>query len=201
VNLLLLLYTVECSGRRGYLYGRVKLQKLLHEAEKRMMAVGLRAFSYVFYRWKHGAYSPEADWGLEWLEKGGLVEVTDQEIMTTAEGRKVLEDVKQLLDRNKKTLEIIDKVAEVHALDTGKMMKAIAYGTPVPELAKRIKDIEKGEVVLRPVDKSRASSLFLIDDREIETLEILLDKEARESLQEAMDDARHGRVTPFQPVG
>jgi len=201
VNLLLLLYTVECSSRRGYLYGRVKLQKLLHEAEKRMMAVGLRAFSYVFYRWKHGAYSPEADWGLEWLEKDGLVEVTDREIMTTAEGRKVLEDVKQLLDKNKKTLEIIDKVAEVHALDTGKIMKAIAYGTPVPELAKRIKDIEKGEVVLRPVDKSRASSLFLIDDREIETLEILLDKQARESLQEAMDDARHGRVTPFQPVG
>lgn len=201
MNLLLLLYTVECSSRRGYLYGRVKLQKLLHEAEKRMMAVGLRAFSYVFYRWKHGAYSPEADWGLEWLEKDGLVEVTDREIMTTAEGRKVLEDVKQLLDRNKKTLEIIDKVAEVHALDTGKIMKAIAYGTPVPELAKRIKDIEKGEVVLRPVDKSRASSLFLIDDREIETLEILLDKQARESLQEAMDDARHGRVTPFQPVG
>jgi len=179
----------------------VKLQKLLHEAEKRMMAAGLRAFSYVFYRWKHGAYSPEADWGLEWLEKGGLVKVTDREIATTAEGRKLLEDVKQLLDRNKKTLEIIDKVAEVHALDTGKTMKAIAYGTPVPELAKRIEDVEKGEVVLRPVDKSRASSLFLIDDREIETLEILLDKESRESLQEAMDDARHGRVTPFQPVG
>jgi len=201
VNLLLLLYTIERSSRRGYLYGRVKLQKLLHEAEKRMMAVGLRAFSYVFYRWKHGAYSPEADWGLEWLEKGGLVRVTDREIATTAEGRILLEDVKQLLDRNKTTLKIIDKVAEVHALDTGKIMKAITYGTPVPELAKRIEDVGKGEVVLRPVDKSRASSLFLIDDREIETLEILLDKESRKSLQEAMDDARQGRVTPFKPVG
>lgn len=166
-----------------------------------MMAVGLRAFSYVFYRWKHGAYSPEADWGLEWLEKGGLVRVTDREIATTAEGRILLEDVKQLLDRNKTTLKIIDKVAEVHALDTGKIMKAITYGTPVPELAKRIEDVGKGEVVLRPVDKSRASSLFLIDDREIETLEILLDKESRKSLQEAMDDARQGRVTPFKPVG
>lgn len=201
VNLLLLLYAVRSSSRRGYLYGRVKLQKLLFEAQKRMLDLRLRGLSYVFYRWKHGAYSPEAEWGLKWLERNGLVEVVDHRIEITSKGSKVLESVRDLIDRNGETMKIIDKVAEIHALDTGKVMKAIAYGTPSLELGKRIGEVEKGEVVLRPLDKATAPRFFLIDDVEIETLEILFDREARDSIEEAMDDVRHGRVTPFKHAG
>ena len=201
VNLFLLLYAISSSSRRGYLYGRVKLQKLLYEAQKRMMEKGLRAFSYVFYRWKHGAYSPEADWGLNWLERNGLVEIADEGISITHEGIEVLEGVKGLLDRNMEAAKIIQQVAEVYALDSGKVMKAMAYGLPSPESGKRIGDAERGEVVLRPLDKEKAPRFFLADDPEIETIEILLDKESRESIEEAMNDARQGRVAPFKSVG
>jgi len=166
-----------------------------------MTQLGVRALTYVFYRWKLGPWSLEADWGLDWLKRNGLVDTDDQGIKVTATGRKLVKDAKEVLERNKEIVNIIDKVSEIHAIDTGKVMKALAYGIPAPSSGKLIEDVEKGEVVLQPLDSSTASKLFLADDSWIETLELLLDKKSRESIEEAMEDARQGRIQPYRPVG
>jgi len=200
LNLFLLLYAIESASQRGRLYGRVKLQKLLFEAERRMNNVGLRAFAYVFRRWEHGPYSLEADQGLDWLVKNGLVNLTDESIKTTATGQHLLKEARELLEKNREVLAIIDRVSEVHAPDTGKIMKAMAYGTSAPISGKLIRDVEKGEILLQPLDRSRASKLFLVDTSWIETLEILLDKESRQAIEEAMSDAGRGRITRYRPA-
>jgi len=201
LNLFLVLYAVESSSRRGYLYGRVKLQKLLFEAQKRMTERRLRALTYVFYRWKHGVYSPELDWGVKWLSKNGLVNVTEKGIEITETGRSLLREARELLELNKETVAIIDRMSEIYPFETGKIMKAKAYGTPAPATRALIEDVKKGEIVLNPLEDSKASKHFLIDHSWIRTLEILLEKESRESIEKAMSDARQGRIEPYRPVG
>jgi len=200
VNLFLLLYAIERASRRGYLTGRVKLQKLLFEAEKRMTKSGWVGLNYVFYRWKHGPWSPEAQWGLEWLVRNGLVTEAEALIEATADGRRVLDDARELVESNKEMMKLIESVSDAHALDTGRTMEDAVYGTPSPTTGQLIDNIKPGETVLEPLEKSKASKLFRMDDSWVQTLEILLDKSSRESLQQAMNDAQQGRIKPYKPL-
>jgi hypothetical protein len=195
-----LLYTIERASRRGYLTGRVKLQKLLFEAEKRMTQSGWLGLSYVFYRWKLGPWSPEVQWGLEWLVRNELVTEADALIETTADGRRLLDDTRELIESNKEMLNLIENVSQIHALDTGRTIADAIYGTPSPATGQLMDEIRHGEVVLEPLEKTKASNSFRIDDSWIETLDILLDKDSRESLRQAMNDAHQGRVQPYKPL-
>jgi hypothetical protein len=178
----------------------VKLQKLLFEAEKSMTKSGWVGLSYVFYRWKHGPWSPEAQWGLEWLVRNGLATETETLIATTTQGHKLLADARELIESNKDLMKFIENVSDAHALDTGRTMTDVVYGTPSPRTGQLIDETKLGETVLEPLEKSKASRLFRIDDSWIETLEILLDKSSRESLQQAMNDAQQGRIEPYKPL-
>ena len=200
INLFLLLYTIERGSRRGYLTGRVKLQKLLFEAEKRMTKFGWVGLSYVFYRWKHGPWSPEAQWGLEWLARNGLVTETEALIEATDDGHGLLDDARELVESNQEIMKLIENVSDAHALDTGRTMEDAVYGTPSPATGELMDKVKPGEAVLEPLEKSKASKLFRIDDSWIETLDILLDKSSRESLQQAMNDAQQGRIKPYKPL-
>jgi hypothetical protein len=177
----------------------VKLQKLLYEAEKRMTKFGWVGLSYVFYRWEHGPYSPEAQWGVEWLVKNGLVTETDALIEATADGHELLDHARELVESNEEMMKLIENVSDAHAFHTGRTMEDAVYGTPSPITGQLIDKIKLGEAVLEPLEKSKASRLFRIDDSWLETLEILLDKSSRESLQQAMNDAQQGRIKPYKP--
>jgi len=186
VNAFLVLHVIVEASRRGVIHGRTKLMKLLYEVERELTRKNLRALSLTFIKWKYGPWSPEAQIDLKCLVENGLAveDETTREIHPTPEGARVIESARELMDKNQVLMEVINRVLEVHARDTGTVMKRRAYDTPVLEKGELVKQLKKGETLLVPVTLERASRFFLIDDSWLDTIDLMIEKESREALDE-----------------
>jgi len=188
VNAFLVLYVIVEASRRGLIHGRTKLMKLLYEAERELTRKNLRALSLTFIKWKYGPWSPEAQIDLKCLVDNLLVveDQTTREIHPTPKGLEVLKSARELLDKNRVLIEVVNRVLQVHALDTGTVMKRRAYDTPVLEKGELVEELKKGEVLLMPVNVEKASRFFLIDDPWLETIDLMIEKESRDALEEIL---------------
>lgn len=167
VNLFMTLYVIFEATKRGEIDGRVKLMKLLQKVEEELTKKNLRGPSFVFYKWKHGAWSPEAQIGLQLLTESGLVseDPTTHLIMPSRRGVELINKSHDVTEKNHELLEIVNRVLASHVQYKSYQLKALTYGTPSLEGEKKlIEQITQGEVVLKPVPEEKASKFFLIDD-------------------------------------
>jgi len=200
VNRLLLLYMIAQTIKQGYIKGKVKLMKMVYLSQEKMVKDRLRGFNYTFYKWKYGPMSNEVLEDFKGLVAAGLITPTPDSAMPTNEAREILKTCRELFDRNRKILTAIDKTVNEYAPYNGKQIKLVVYGRPILGEKRRVELGEAGEVLLTGISEQEAISNFLIDEEWLETLDILLDKEARESLQRGVEDARRGRVSKYIPM-
>lgn len=203
VNLFMTLYVVFEATKRGEIDGRVKLMKLLQKAEEELTKKGMRGPSFIFYKWKHGAWSPEAQKDLELLTESGLLS-DDQEnhlIMPTKLGCELIDKSQDMIKKNHELLEIVNRVLASHVQYKSYQLRALTYGTPSLEGDKKlIGEIEQGEVVLRPVAEDKASKFFLIDEDWLDRIAMNSSKEFHELLAQIEEKPNLGEYKPLSAV-
>ena len=201
-NRLLMLYTVERASRRGPLTGKVKLLKLLYEAEEEMVRTRVRGLTYEFYRWQYGPLSDDALSDFEWLLSNGLVYYNQEpwEIGFSARGEEVLKECAPLLRENREILDFIDKVANRFLPHTGAQIREELYDRYIPGDRRRVREAEMGETLLRPIEPDRANRIICIDEEWEETLAVLMNKRSKEALEESGEDVRRGRIRRYVPL-
>jgi hypothetical protein len=160
----------------------------------------IKGFNYDFYRWNYGPMSNEVLQDLNWLTENGLLEKEPYFIGITSRGTELLNNCSALLNRNKEFLEYIQKVIREFGPYTGSKIKTVVYGIPKMGERKLIARTAHGEKILQKLIIEEARKRFLIDDEWVESLSILLDKEARDSLMRGIQDAKEGRVTKYEPL-
>jgi len=194
-----MLFLISESEKQGWrVSGKVKLLKLLYLSESRMFANKKKGFNYSFYRWDYGPMSNEALQDLDWLSENGLLKKSRYAVNTTSRGRQLLKNSSALLDRNEEFLDYVQKVVREFGPYTGKKIKTVVYGIPKTGERKLIRKTEHGEELLRKLLVEEAKKRFVIDDEWVETLSILLDEEAYNSLERGIKDAKEGRVTKYE---
>jgi len=195
VDKVLLLYFIKKAEEKGKIWGITKLMKLVFFGEREMVKDRVKGFNYKFYRWHLGPFTPQIYEDLEFLIENELV--TEREgIETTDHGEAILSELDDLLKlkENKAVLEYIDRLVDRYASEgTGELMKA-AYESEVElipfKIKARVRDVPAGYDLVTKLSETEAREAFEIDDAWLETLDILLDRHAYESLKEAMESAR-----------
>ena len=201
-NRLLMLYTIERASGRGPLSGKVKLLKLLYEAEREMVSERVRGLTYEFYKWQYGPLSDEALSDFEWLLSNGLVYYNQEpwEIGFSARGEEVLKECAPLLRENKEVLGFIDKVVNRFLLYTGAQIREEVYDQYIPGDTRRVREAEMGETLLRPIEPDQASRIIRIDEEWEETLAILMSMRSKKALEESGEDVKRGRIRGYVPL-
>lgn len=197
-RLLMLFLIVESENHGWKISGKVKLLKLLYLSESRMIRDKKKGFNFGFYRWDYGPMSNDALQDLDQLSENGLLEKSQYAFSTTSRGRQLLKSCSTLFSRNEEFLEYIRKVIREFGPYTGKNIKTVVYGIPKTGERKLIRKTKHGEELLRKLLTKEAKKRFVIDDEWVETLSILLDKEAYESLQRGIQDVNEGRITKYK---
>jgi len=192
----LLLYLIERANEAGELYGVTKLMKLIFLSEHSMLKDRVKGFNYSFYRWHLGAFTPEVYEDLDYLIWNNLV--TERvKIELTDRGRALLNSIRELLEENREILRYIDEnVNRLAREDVYKIMQ-IAYKTkvkiPIVNIEVKVIDLPLGTPLTTKMDELEAELTFIIDNEWLETLDILLDSEAYESVMAGLMSARTAR--------
>jgi uncharacterized phage-associated protein len=193
VDKVLLLYLIKKAEEKGRIWGITKLMKLAFFAEREMVKDKVKGFNYNFYRWHLGPFTPEVYEDLEYMIENELV--AEQEgIGVTNQGAEILMEVEGLLKENKGVLEYIENLMGKYASEgTGELMKS-AYETEVEimpfKIKAKVRDVPIGYDLVTKLGETEARDVFEINDAWLETLDILLDKQAYESLKDGMESAK-----------
>jgi len=203
VNNLLLLYLIRQANQKGKIEDNLKLQKLVFLSQKKFLNRKVKAFGYNFFRWHQGPFSAEVNNDLTALDSRGLVK-RRWPIELTNEGKEFLEECKELLEINKRFLEVVDDIVSEFADLTPDQIKDHVYKMKifVPRLRQvmTVEEVPPRTLILfKPSDK-RSKAKFSIDETWCATLELALDQEAVESLKQSYDDAVEGRAYEFRTL-
>ena len=203
MNRFLTLYTVYKASGRGVLSGKVKLLKLLYEAQEEMTKAGIRGLAFNFYRWNYGPLSNEALSDFEYLLSNELIYYRQEpwEIGYTARGETVLKETSELLKRNQEIVAFLDKVVQRHLMQTSTQIRGEVYDRLIPGDKRRVRDAEMGETLLKPLERDRASRAGRIDEDWEDTLSLLMNKSSMEALKESREDIKQGRLERHVPAG
>jgi uncharacterized protein YwgA len=194
----LTLFLVRETIKSGWpITGKLKLLKLIYLAEQRMTKEGIKGFNYNFYRWDYGPFSHELIKDYEYLVDNGFLKESNHNIDLTERGLGVLEDCRELLDKNGEIIDYIRKVIKEFGPYRGKKIKKVVYDIPKIEEKKLISETLHGEELLRRMEADEAKKFFLIDDEWLETIAILMDKELSNSLERGLKDAKEGKIKRY----
>jgi uncharacterized phage-associated protein len=193
VDKVLLLYLIKKAEEKGRIWGITKLMKLVFFAERKMVKYNVKGFNYNFYRWHLGPFTPEVYEDLEYLIETDLV-AEREGIEVTNHGVEILKAVEQLLKENENVLEYIEELVGKYASERTSELMKLAYETEVEimpfKIKAKVRDVPVGYNLVTKLGESEARDAFEIDDAWLETLDILLDTQAYESLKDAMASAR-----------
>ena len=205
IDKLLLLKTIGTAQGRGRLV-TIPLQKLVFLSEHRMNERGIKGFSYSFYRDHFGPAAPDIYSDFTQLIDAGLIR--DCPFRITSAGRELLEGLHGTFHRsgNREASEIIESVAGSTPIRT-QDIKRLVYDMSIelPDgTIRRISDIpfqpRRKILIMKKLAPRECREVFTLTDDEVETLEIAMDPDLRESLRRAEEDARSGRIAP-RPAG
>lgn len=196
-NKLLLLYLVNSVNEQNNFLGITKLQKLVYLFESYLYTEGKRALNFSFFRWDYGPMSKEIYVERDFLAKNGLIE-KEGHIKITKKGKYLLSQCSAILDENRPILELIDKVTFDYSKYETEKLKNKVYNIKDPSSGLKIVDIPQGfDLLIGLPDKEDITN---IDNSWIETLDILLDKEAYISVIDATEDAQVNKSVKFEEL-
>jgi uncharacterized phage-associated protein len=201
VDRFLLLYLLFTIRKKGYnITGYTKLQKLLYKIEETFYRERYKGLNYNFVFWKHGPFDPQIKWDVEDLQQTNLIKPTDKVIEYTDSGKKLIETLQHVFERNSKVVEVVNKVVNELGPLNSREIKAAMYAYPKVGEKKPIRQSRKGEFILNRLEDSEASDRFYIDDSTLETLEVLFDPKAYKAIHEGLKAIKEEEGKPFTPV-
>jgi hypothetical protein len=196
-----MLFLIDQTQRKGYrISGKVKLMKMVFQAQTKMVRGKVKAFDYSFYRWDFGPMSNGVMTDLECMLRNDLLEKHGTHIFISNKGHELLGQFSELLQRNQQILEYVSKTINEFAPYSGRTIKEVTYGLPLLFKKKLIRHAKLSDRILGPVKQGVARSWFLLDDDSEETLSLLMDKKACEALDRGVADARAGKTQKYQPM-
>jgi len=199
IDILVLLRVIERAAKRIDFDGLMMAQKLLFSISVIFRSKNMHGTNQTFYRWNYGPMSD--DLYADFSNADNLSLITNTKRPTLSEhGRDVLETAESLFDNNPEFTEVIDYVSNrVEDLDS-LLEEVYAMEVYVEELDERIpvKDIPEGYNILSPVWADEADNTLTIQPGLEDTIEMIIDKDVKKELNEALDDLRSGRVFPLE---
>ncbi len=181
----LLLYLLQKINECGITEGDTKLHKIVFAAETSRR--GERGFNYNIIRWDHGPFSKELAIDKEFLEKNNLV--AGETLELTEMGKRMVSRIKTKIEGDpemQKTITIITKTICTRNLgDILEMVYSSRFRLPGGR-EMSIKDIPKGEIMVKRSTVRDEQNKMLFDEATIETLGIMMDERLFSSLQIAM---------------
>lgn len=161
---------------------KTKLQKTIFFIEDSLNSDGIKAFNYKFIRFHYGEFSRELESDMKELDENGLVigygELTDT-------SKDLLKKIEDNITKNTDVLRRINAVSKWASERPLDVVKTLAY-TKILRNGIQVKDIPEETVLLQKLDESQTKKEFVIDRGWIGTLEIIFDRNARESLNLAL---------------
>ena len=200
VNLFITLYAVSEASRRGVVDGRVKLMKLLQKAEEELGKKNMRGPSFKFYKWKYGAWSPEAQFDREVLTRRGLLSEDEEGhvIEITTEGREIIDSSRKIIEKNREIMDVINRALASHVQYKSWQLRDLTYATSVLGREKRrMEQTTIGEVVLSPIEEEKASKFFLVDDEWLDMIATSVSEEFRQLLEQVPEKPD---LTQYEPI-
>lgn len=198
VDRLLLLYLFDRVSEVNRITGDVKLQKLVFLSEKEMIENEIQGMNYNFFRWDLGPMSKGVYEDHAFLCENELVSESDGTILST--GERILSKVVPLLQKNPEFARTIDDIVQSYGSISGGRLKNIVYDKEVNlpgEDPVAVRDIQRGKTILDPVKEQYGDTTFDLPEEWIETLSIMLDPDARESVEEAITQAKNQPSSRF----
>jgi uncharacterized protein YwgA len=200
VNQFLTLYVVEKASKCGVVDGRVKLMKLLYKVEEELTKRNIRGPSFVFYKWNYGPWSPEAQIDLELLGQNGLVTEDKQvhRIEPTSQGLSLVQSSDHIIKRNRDIFDVMDRVVSSNVDYKSWQLRSETYGTPLLGKDKiLIEKVEKGEVVLSPVEEQRAFKFFLVDDDWLDMIATSMSEDFHKLVEQVLEKPNLNDYVPM----
>jgi len=198
---LLMLFLIDQTQRKGYqITGKVKLMKMIFQAQTKMVKDKVKAFDYSFYRWDFGPMSNGVLKDLECMVNNELLEKQGTYIFVSNRGREALKQFSELLQRNQEILEYLNRTINEFAPYSGRAIKEATYDISLQSEKKLIRYAKPSDQILGKIEQDNAKSWFLLDDDSEESLSLLMDKEACKALERGIADARAGKIQKYQPL-
>lgn len=180
---------------------RLKAMKLVFLANSRMFNEGAKGLNCTFYRWQWGPMSNEVYMAWKRLAGAGLL-TEEEEFQVTRKGRDLaLAFLNDVLDQeeNRYFLAIVEQTAKTWGSKTRAdilqavyQMEVTPVGLPVPV---RVVDAPLTLHFTEVLDPSEARIAINVPDAWLETLALLINPNATNSILRAEEQAREGRVT------
>jgi hypothetical protein len=205
VDKVLLLRLIRAAQGRGRLV-TIPLHKLVFLSEHQMNGKRIKGFNYSFYRDRFGPAAPGIYDDFGELIDAGLIR--DCPFRLTSSGEELLDGLEPAFRRNGNRLfsGIIGEIAKDTPLDI-RPIKELVYKMSItlPDgTVKKVSEIpfrpNRKILMMRKLSAGDFREAFTLEEGEVETFEMMMDPELRDSLRRAEDDARGGRISPRTPV-
>jgi len=199
IDRFLTLYLITDSTSRTTHLLETKLQKLVFLAEKDMINNSLKGFNYYFMKFYHGPFSFELRQDLSRLVETKIVE--EPYFRPAREAMMIIEDFKEMLNRNHVFFETIHNINERYAsLQLDSLLEFI-YSMPWGRMRDRtVGSVSQRTPMLYPMKPEKARMIFQVTEEELRDLEINLDPQYTQVLEEAMNSLKTGRLLEHEEV-
>jgi len=200
VDKLLLLKLIKAAQGKGRLV-TIPLHKLAFLSEYKMNARQLKGFSYSFFRDHFGPAAPGIYDDFGELLDAGLIR--DCPFRLSSAGEELLQGMDGAFRRNgnRQIAGIVEEVARETPIET-REIKDIVYRMSIrlPDgTVRKVSEIPYKPnhkiLMMRKLSATESRCGFTLKDEEIETFEVMLDPDLRESLRRSEADARGGRIS------
>ena len=128
----------------------------------------------------------------------------NDKIELTKDGKKLLENCNEIIEKNKDFLKVIDEIIEEYGHLNPDALKEKVYQMnifiPKDRKVMKIEQIPPKKLILYPLPQKRTKIEFGINEEWIDTLEVLLDEEAIDLLVQAQRDAKGGNIVEFNTL-
>ena len=200
-NLIIDLYLIKKMNRRGYLY----IVKILYLYEESLMKQSLIGSTYKMYKYHFGPYNAMIKPNVEALARRGFLSSKVQyfprqdEFHTLYEKNEqtetFLKEIDELIQENAPVFEPLDGLIEQFKGYTGKRLMNYIYSLEKTGVKQtRMTDYKLNDIVVDPCLLKRPKFAFKLDEDWYDTIEVLLDPSYKTRLEQAIQDAREGRV-------
>lgn len=199
VDRFLTLYLVNDAFSRKGLRSlpATRLQKLVFLSEWPMIRERKKAFNFYFIKLIHGPFSQELKEDSRKLVQAKLLQ--GQWFVPTGNAKLLLDDFRDLVERNESFVQYIRSVNDVCAQIPLKQLLAMIYQLPWRG-GKTIADLPLRTPMLYPMKPERVVSEFDISEEEAEDLLMNFDPKVANDLVQAMKEMQSGKLRTYEQV-
>jgi len=187
-------------------FGETKVQKLVFLSEWKMIDNLEKGFNYNFIRLSFGAFSPDVEKDVKWLEDEQLIEAIPisekaRIFRQTRFGNKLFNDFREIFRRN---VTFTRRMAEINRKYAKKPLQELVdyvYSLPHPYIkGLTILKSKFGQPLLYKLDEEKAKEAFKITPEELATLDIYFDDESYRSVIQAFESAKRKPLLKLEEV-